>query len=78
MINALQKHLLFPQEVDAAQSNIARQTMGYDTLDQGLKLKPYIDGELISHLVDEKLNKLWGWFVGFGNFIFGLLGIFTA
>lgn len=78
MINALQKHLLFPQEVDAAQSNIARQTMGYNTLDQGLKLKPYIDGELISQLVDEKLNKMWGWFLGFGNFISGLLGIFTA
>jgi len=51
MINALQKHLLFPQEVDAAQSNIARQTMGYNTLDQGLKLKPHIDGELISRLI---------------------------
>lgn len=78
MINALQKHLLFPQEVDAAQSNLARQTMGYDTLDQGLKLKPFIDEQIISRLVEEKLYRMWGWFVGFGNFISGLLGIFVA
>jgi len=78
MINALQKHLLFPQEVDAAQSNLARQTMGYNTIDQGLKLKPYIDEQLISKLVEDKLNKMWGWFVGFGNFISGMLGVFVA
>jgi len=78
MINALQKHMLFPQEVDAAQSNLARQTMGYNTLDQGLKLKPYIDEQIISRLVEDKLNKMWGWFVGFGNFISGLLGVFVA
>ncbi|CAI6376998.1 unnamed protein product [Macrosiphum euphorbiae] len=78
MINALQKHLLFPQEVDAAQSNLARQTMGYNTFDQGLKLKPFIDEQIISRLVEEKLYKMWGWFVGFGNFISGLLGLFVA
>ncbi|CAI6372757.1 unnamed protein product [Macrosiphum euphorbiae] len=77
MINALQKHLLFPQEVFAAQSNLARETMGYNTLDQGLKIRPYIDEQLISKLVEEKLNKMWGWFVGFGNFISGLLGVFV-
>lgn len=78
MINALQKHLLFPQEVDAAQNNLARQTMGYNTLDQGLKLKPFIDEQIISQLVEDKLNKMWGWFAGFGNFISGLLGVFVA
>ncbi|CAI6370234.1 unnamed protein product [Macrosiphum euphorbiae] len=77
MINALQKHLLFPQEVFAAQSNLARETMGYNTLDQGLKIRPYIDEQLISKLVEEKLNKMWGWFVGFGNFISLLLGVFV-
>jgi hypothetical protein len=77
-INALQRHLLFPQEVDAAQSNLARQTMGYNVADQGLHLKPIIDEEIISRLVEQKLEKMWGWFVGFGNFISGLLGIFCA
>jgi len=28
-MNALQKHLLFPQEIVAAQKNIARQSLGY-------------------------------------------------
>lgn len=77
-INALQRHLLFPQDVDAAQSNLARQTMGYNVADQGLRLKPYIDEEIISQLVEQKLQKMWGWFVGFGNFISGLLGIFCV
>lgn len=77
-IYALQRHLLFPQDVDAAQNNLARQTMGYDVIDQGLKLRPFIDEEVISKLVEEKLQKMWGWFVGFGNFISGLLGIFCA
>ncbi|CAI6358037.1 unnamed protein product [Macrosiphum euphorbiae] len=77
MINAYKNNLLFPQEVFAAQSNLARETMGYNTLDQGLKIRPYIDEQLISKLVEEKLNKMWGWFVGFGNFISGLLGVFV-
>lgn len=47
-------------------------------IDQGLKIKPYIDEQLISRLVEDKLNKMWGWFVGFGNFISGLLGVFVA
>jgi len=68
---------LLPQEVDAAQSNLARQTMGYNTIDQGLKLKLYTDEQFISRLVKDKLNKMWGWFVGFGNFISGLLGVFV-
>jgi len=50
---------------------------GYNTLDQGLKIRPYIDEQLISKLVEEKLNKMLGWFVGFGNFISGLLGVFV-
>lgn len=76
MINTLQRHLLFPQEVDAAQSNIARQTMGYNTMDQGLKMKSLIGEDIIGKLIEEKLKNMWGWFVGFGNFISGLLGIF--
>lgn len=76
MINALQRHLLFPQEVDAAQSNIARQTMGYSVMDQGLKMKSLINEDVISRLIEEKLLNMWGWFVGFGNLVSGLLGIF--
>jgi len=52
--------------------------MGYNTLDQGLKIKPYIDEQFISRLIEDKLQKMWGWFVGFGNFISGLLGMFVA
>lgn len=76
LINTLQRHLLFPQEVDAAQSNIARQTMGYNTMDQGLKIKSLIGEDIISKLIEDKLKNMWGWFVGFGNLISGLLGIF--
>ena len=75
MINALQRHLLFPQEVDAAQSNIARQTMGYSVMDQGLRMKSLINEDVISRLIEEKLVNMWGWFVGFGNLVSGLLGI---
>lgn len=77
-IDALQKYLLFPQEVDAAQINIARHIMGYNTIDQGLKIQQTIDENIISKLVEDKLQKMWGWFVGFGNLISGLLGIFCA
>jgi len=36
VMNALQKHLLFPQKIETAQKNIARQSLGYDYTDQGL------------------------------------------
>lgn len=52
-MNKLQRHLLFPQEVDAAQNNMARETMGYNTIDQGLRLRPIIDEAMISKLVED-------------------------
>lgn len=75
-IDNLQKLLLYPQEIDAAQSNIARQTMGYNTMDQGLKIRPIIDEDAMEKLLEQKLRKLWGWFTFVGNFMSGLLGIF--
>jgi len=46
-MNALQKHLLFPQEIEAAQKNIARQSLGYTYTDQGLRLQGLIDENTI-------------------------------
>lgn len=75
-MNALQKHLLFPQEIESAQKNIARQSMGFEFIDQGLRLKGLIDEQSISKMVEHKLQTMWGWFTGFGSIISGLLGIF--
>jgi hypothetical protein len=43
IMNALQKHLLFSQEIEAAQKNIARQSLRYDYTDQDLRLQSFID-----------------------------------
>jgi len=76
IMNALQKHLLFPQEIEAAQKNIARQSLGYDYTDQGLRLQSHIYENSIGLMVENKLYKMWGWFTSLGNIISGLLGIF--
>jgi len=55
--------------------NIARQSMGYSYVDQGLRLKSLIDDITISHIIEDKLYKMWGWFTTFGSCISGLLGI---
>lgn len=39
MINTLQTNQLFLQEVNAAHSNIARKMIGYNVMEQGLKMK---------------------------------------
>lgn len=49
------KEIYYPQEVDAAQSKLSRQIMGYNVADQGLNIKPFIDEEKISRLVEQKL-----------------------
>lgn len=76
IMNALQKHLLFPQEIDAAQKNIARQSLGHTYTDQGLRLQGLIDENTIGQMVENKLQKMWGWFTTLGTFVSGLLGIF--
>jgi len=58
IINALQKHLLFSQDLNVAQSYFVIRKMSYNTLHQGLNLKLYIDEQIISRLVEDKLNKL--------------------
>ncbi|KAE9522248.1 hypothetical protein AGLY_017357 [Aphis glycines] len=75
-MTALQRHLLLPQEIQTAQKNIARQSMGYSYVDQGLRLKSLIDDITISNIIEDKLYKMWGWFTTFGSCISGLLGIF--
>jgi len=77
IMTALQKHLLFPQEIESAQRNIARQSMGYNFVDQGLRLKSLLDEDTIGKMVENKLQRMWGWFTSFGTFISGLLGIFV-
>jgi len=75
-MKAFQQYLVLPQEMEASQKNLARQTMGYSTIDKSLKLKTLFDENIINQLVDNKLKKMWGWFMVFGEFISGLLGIF--
>lgn len=60
MINALQRHLLFLQEVNAAQSNIARQTMRYNIMDLGLEIRSLIDKDTINKIIEQKLQNMWG------------------
>lgn len=57
IMTALQKHLLFPQEIESAQRNIARQSMGYNFVDQGLRLKGLLDKDTIGKMVENKLQK---------------------
>jgi len=75
-MKAFQQHILFPQEVNAATNNLIRQSMGYDTTNQGLQFKYLIDEQTISTMVEDKLKKLWGWFTTIGTFVSGLMGIF--
>lgn len=75
-MKAFQQYLVLPQEIEASQKNLARQTMGFSTIDKTLKLNSLFDENIISQLVDNKLKKMWGWFTVFGEFISGLLGIF--
>lgn len=71
-----QQYLVLPQEIEASQKNLARQTMGFTIMDHRLNLNSLIDENTISNMVDNKLKKMWGWFTVFGEFISGLLGIF--
>ncbi|KAF0742927.1 Uncharacterized protein FWK35_00023601, partial [Aphis craccivora] len=61
-MKTFQQHILFPQEVNAATNNLIRQSMGYDTTNQGLQYKYLIDEQTISNMVENKLHQLWGWF----------------
>lgn len=58
-MNALQKHILFAQEIEAAQKNIAGQSLGYDYTDQGLRLQSLIDKNSVGQMVEDKLYVLW-------------------
>lgn len=71
-----QQYLILPQEIEASQKNLARQTMGFTIMDHRINLNTLIDENTISNMVDNKLRKMWGWFTIFGEFISGLLGIF--
>jgi len=75
-MKAFQQYLVLPQEIEASQKNLARQTMGLSVMDQRLNLNMLIDENTISKLVDIKLRNMWSWFTVFGEFVSGLLGIF--
>jgi hypothetical protein len=75
-MEALQKHILLPQEIQAAQKNIARQSMGYAYVDQGLRLQSLVDEDTIGKIIENRLQKMWGWFTTFGTVASGLLGIY--
>ncbi|KAL4097429.1 hypothetical protein QTP88_022211 [Uroleucon formosanum] len=72
-MKALKKHLLLPQEIQTAQKNITRQSIGYSYVDQGLCLKSLIDDITISKTIEDRLYKMWRWFTTFGSCISGLL-----
>ena len=55
-MKAFQQHILFPQEVNTATNNLIRQSMGYDTTNQGLQFKYLIDEQTISRMVEDKLH----------------------
>ena len=74
-MKAFQQHILFPQEVNTATNNIIRQSMGYDTTNQGLQFKYLIDENTLGKMVEDKLFKLWGWFTTTGTFVSVLIGI---
>lgn len=74
-MNALQQHLMFPINANAAQNNLARQTMGYETVDNEKRIKFFIGQDTITKIVDEQFKKMWGFFTGFGNVVSGCLGL---
>jgi len=59
-MNALQQHLMFSINANAAQNNLARQTMEYETLDSEKRIKFFIGQDTIPKIVDEKFKKMWG------------------
>ncbi|KAL4090183.1 hypothetical protein QTP88_025082 [Uroleucon formosanum] len=54
-----QQYLILPQEIEASQKNLARQTMGFTIMDHRLNLNSLIDENTISNMVDNKLKKMW-------------------
>jgi len=75
-MKAFQQHIIYPQEQDAVKNNIIRQSMGYETVNQGIQFKNLIDEHTLGKMVEDKLFKLWGWFTTIGTFVSGLMGVF--
>ncbi|KAF0756823.1 Uncharacterized protein FWK35_00012683 [Aphis craccivora] len=73
---AFQQRIIYPQEVEAVKNNIVRQSMGYNTVNQGIQFKYLIDEQTLGKMVEDKLYKLWGWFTTIGTFVSGLMVIF--
>ncbi|VVC46423.1 Hypothetical protein CINCED_3A007480 [Cinara cedri] len=77
IINALQKHFMYPQETETALKNLIRQTTGYEVINQGFDTRNIISEHIISNMVQSELNKMWGWFTEIGKITSGVLGIFV-
>jgi len=54
-MKAFQQHIIYPQEVDSVKNNIIRQSMGYETVNQGIQFKNWIDELTIGQMVEDKL-----------------------
>jgi hypothetical protein len=50
--------------------------MGYAYVDQGLRLQSLVDEDTIGKIIENRLQKMWGWFTTFGTIASGLLGIY--
>lgn len=49
---------MFPQEVNAAQKNLARYFIGYDLSCQNIKLKPFFDEETFNRMIESKFKEV--------------------
>jgi len=74
-MKAFQQHIMFPQEVETAQKNLARQSLGYEVYEHGMKFDNLISEQTITKLVKDKIKNMWGWFTMIGIFVSGMLGI---
>ncbi|XP_076238647.1 uncharacterized protein LOC143181874 [Calliopsis andreniformis] len=65
-LDKLRDHIMFPMEKQATLHTLARGAMGYQS-NQSLK-----------KIAESTGHKLWQWFVSFGSFSAGLMGVYIA
>lgn len=53
-------HIISPREIKAVLNNIARQRVGYETINQGLHFKNLNDEQFIQNMINEHIRKLHG------------------
>ena len=70
--DTFQQHFMYLQEVDTVKNNINRQSVEYETVNQGIQFKYLIDENTLGKTVEDKLFKLWSWFTTVGTFVSGI------